>query len=128
MNEISSKMKILVTYASAYDMPAEAGRDAMKGCIVQYFFFGENGEGLQMMEENNVDLPIGYQRNKVSMDYAMRAKIQIAPAIYDGTFKMVTGGDGKPVLKLVDVDFVRLFDFKLEPSKVAAVVEKATNK
>ncbi len=128
MTEISNKMKILIIYASVYDMPAEAGRDAMKGCIVQYFFFGENGEGLQMMEESNVDLPVGYQRNKVSMDYAMRAKIQIAPAIYDGTFKMVTGGDGKPVLKLVDVDFVRLFDFKLEPSKVAAVVEKATNK
>ena len=28
------------------------------------------------------------------------------PGIYDGTFEMTVGSDGKPVLKLVDVDFV----------------------
>lgn len=112
MNEISNRMRILVTFANTYDMPAEVGRDAMKGCTVQYFFLGESGAGMQPVQEWDVSLPVGYQRSKVSLDFAKRAKISVAPAIYDGTFEMVVGGDGKPVAKLVDVDYVEDFNVR----------------
>lgn len=112
--ELMNTAKILVTYAGVYDMPAEPGRDAMKGCTVQYFFLGEHGEEFSTRAEWDVSRPVGFQRAKVSLDYAKRAKIGFAPAIYEGRFVMTLGGDGKPVAKLVDLDFVAEFDFDLD--------------
>lgn len=112
MNEISNKMRILITFANTYDMPAEVGRDAMKGCSVHYFFIGNDGSALDPVTEWDVSRPVGYQRSKVSLDFAKRAKISVAPGIYDGTFEMVVGGDGKPVAKLVDVDYIEPFCIK----------------
>lgn len=120
MQEISNKMKILITYAKVYDMPAEPGRDAMKGCSVHYFFYGENGEALTPFTEWDMALEVGFQRNKVSLDYPIRAKIPTAPGVYWGDFRMVTGGDGKPVIKLTDVEFIEPLDIKGLLDKVAA--------
>lgn len=118
-NEISNRMKIVVMYAKLYDMPAEVGRDAMKGCTVHYFFLGDSGKALKPYS-NDVDKEVGYQRSKVSLDYAMRAKIPVAPAIYDGVFEMTVGGDGKPVMKLVDLDYVENFDVSAMMAALAA--------
>lgn len=90
----------------------------MKGCSVHYFFFGERGEAFHPVQDLNIDEPVGYQRNKVSMDYSMRAKIPCAPGIYEGDFRMHTGGDGKSVLKLYDVKF-------LEPLNIKELFDKA---
>lgn len=108
--ELTSKAKILVLFANAYDMQDERGR-ALTGCSVHYLFWGENGEPLMSRTEFNPAKPVGIQRSKCSMDYALREKLVVAPGIYEGTFKTVTGGDGKPVLKLVDVAFVSFVDF-----------------
>lgn len=108
--ELTSKANILVFFANAYDMQDDRGR-AMSGCTVHYFFWGENGEPLLAnVTEFNVNKPVGIQRSKVSMDYELREKLVVAPGIYEGTFKTVTGGDGKPVLKLVDVAFKSFVD------------------
>lgn len=125
MNEISNKMIILLTYAAVYDMPAEPGRDAMKGCTVNYFFLGETGRAFAPVHERSVDKPVGFQRNKVSMDYSIKAKIPCAPGIYEGTFGMTTGGDGKPILKLMDVDFIAEFNVMDYLSDRFEVVEDA---
>ena len=109
-NEINNRMRILIYFANTYDMPAEPGRDAMKGCSVHYFFVGNDGMAFKPVEDWNIDAPVGYQRGKVAMDYSMRAKIPVAPGIYDGDFAMAVGGDGKPVMKLVDVRLVAPFD------------------
>ncbi len=108
--ELTSKAKILVLFANAYDMQDERGR-ALTGCSVHYLFWGENGEPLMSRTEFNPSKPVGIQRSKCSMDVALREKLVVAPGIYEGTFKTVTGGDGKPVLKLVDVAFVSFVDF-----------------
>lgn len=123
-NEISNKMRIVVMYASVYDMPAEAGRDAMKGCTVNYYFLGNEGKAL-IPYSNDLDKEIGYQRSKVSLDYAMRAKIPVAPAIYDGYFEMTVNGQGKSVVKLVDLEYVENFDVSAMLVAMSAAGSKA---
>lgn len=107
---LTNKAKILVFFANAYDMQDDRGR-AMNGCSVHYFFWGENGEALISQSEFNPTKSVGYQRAKCSMDYVLREKLVVAPAIYEGTFVMETGGDGKPVNKLKDVAFICHVDF-----------------
>lgn len=111
--EMTSKTKILVMYAKEYDMPPENGKDRTTGCTVNYYFFGENGEALKSQIAPSG--AVGYQRGKVSLEYADRAKIYEVPAIYEGTFVMTIGSDGKPVSRLVDVKYVCPFSFAPAP-------------
>ncbi len=86
--------KILVVFANQYEM------DDVKGTSVHYFFLNEKG---QIEVQHGTEGAIGQQRAKVSLAYADREKISRVPAVYDGTFVMSTGSDGKPVLKLCDL-------------------------
>ena len=115
MGDLTSKAKIIITYAKTYDMPSENGREARRGTTVHYFFYGENGSGFKAVTSDKVNDPVGYQRAKVSLDYEKRSKIPTAPGVYDGTFEMKLGADGKPVLNLVDVDY--LFPLELAVKK-----------
>lgn len=110
-SELASKAKILVLFANAYDMTDDRGR-AMSGCSVHYLFWGEGGEQLLGQSEWDPSKPVGVQRAKCSMDKELRQKMPIAPAIYEGTFSMTVGGDGKPVLKLVDIAYVANVEMK----------------
>ena len=105
MNELTQKAKILVLFANTYDMSNERGQ-AMSGCTVHYMFWGQFGEKLYSVAEFNPQKPVGTQRAKCSMDIGLREKLVVAPAIYEGTFVTTVGGDGKPVLKLVDVAYL----------------------
>lgn len=107
--ELTSKAKIVVLFANAYDMQDDRGR-SMTGCSVHYFFWGENGEALWSQTEFNPAKPVGIQRAKCSMDFDLREKLVVAPGLYEGLFVTTTGGDGKPVLKLRDVAFVSHID------------------
>ena len=109
INEVGNVMRILVVFANAYDMPAEGTKPASKGCTVRYFFLGTDGSGLKPYSDA-LDAPVGYQPGKVSLDYDKRAKIPFAPAVYDGEFEMNVGADGKPVMKLKDLEYVSPFD------------------
>lgn len=128
---LGNKTKILVTFANIYDMPAEVGRDSMKGCSVEYYFYGEAGEALAPTISEDMTQPQGYRRSKVSMNYEKRAEIPVCPCICEGTFTMVTGSDGKPVMKLVDIEYVEPFDIaelvriKDETAKKTAEAPKA---
>lgn len=106
-----SKAKILILFANAYDMLDER-KSQVTGCSVRYLFWGENGERLLEQSEWNPDKPVGIQPAKCSIDYDLRVKIPIAPALYEGDFEMTVGGDGKPVLRLRDVAFISNVDFK----------------
>lgn len=99
----TNKAKILVLFANCYDMVADGRQVA--GCSVHYLFWGEQGEALLEQSEYDVSKSVGVQRAKVSMDSAMRVRVPIAPAIYEGTFETRVGGDGKPVLRLVDIAY-----------------------
>lgn len=110
MYELTSEATILVLFANAYEMLDEQKRP-LSGCSVHYLFWGEDGEALLPQSEWDPSKPVGYQRAKVSMDKELRVKMPIAPALYRGSFKQVVGGDGKPVLKLVDVAYLSNVEF-----------------
>lgn len=110
--DFTSKTKILVLYASTYEIEDESSKDVNRGCTVHYMFFGENGEQFLTHSEYDVTKPVGMQRAKCSVDYDIRKKLVLAPAIYEGEFEMKIGSDGKPILKLVDVAYVSNVEIK----------------
>ena len=72
--------------------------------VVEYYFFGENGEQLAPVADASGDL--GIRRSKASLDISMKEKLMFVPGIYRGEFEMAVGSDGKPMLKLLDIDYV----------------------
>lgn len=110
-NEISTKAKILILFANAYQMTDDSGRH-MQGCTVHYLFWGENGERMLTQSVWDPNKPVGLQRAKCSIEMQLREKIPVAPAIYEGDFFMTVGGDGKPVMKLRDVAYICNVEFK----------------
>ncbi len=111
MNELTSKATIMVLFANTYEMTNERGQ-AMSGCTVHYMFWGQYGEKMHSVTEFNPQKPVGVQRAKCSMDIELREKLVVAPALYEGTFVTTVGGDGKPVLKLVDVAYLSHVDMQ----------------
>lgn len=98
------KFKILLMYSGEINIEATKDRDGVHGLSVEYYFYGSNGEMLQ--PRISVDGISGTRRGKVFMSPELVNKVSYIPGIYDGTFEMTVGSDGKPVLKLVDIDFV----------------------
>ncbi len=114
MEGITSKAKIVILYAATYSMLNEK-QENMKGCTVHYMFWGENGEKIAHQSEWDVNKAVGIQRAKCSVDYDLRVKMPIAPALYEGSFEMTVGGDGKPVLRLRDVAYISNLEIKEKP-------------
>lgn len=109
--ELTTKTKILVLYASTYDMVSEKG-EQLKGCSIQYLMWGEHGEALREQSEWNINEPVGYQRAKCSADFDLRTKMPIAPAIYEATFAMVTKGSGKNENVIRDIAYYSNVEMK----------------
>ena len=108
---LTSKAKIMILFANQYDMKDDSG-NKVTGCSVHYLFWGENGEALASEAEFDPTKPVGVQRAKCSLDPMFRNKIVVAPGLYEGTFEMVTGSDGKPVNRLRDVAFISHVEIK----------------
>ena len=99
-----NKFKIFLFYSGLVDIKASEGRDSIEGVSMEFLFYGENGE--QVEPTISTDGVSGIRRGKSFLAADKVHKVQYVPGIYDGTFEMTVGSDGKPVLKLVDVDFV----------------------
>lgn len=119
MEGITSRAKIVIFFANTYNMLNER-QEQLKGCTVHYMFWGEDGEKLMEQSEWDVGKPVGVQRAKCSIDYDLRVKIPIAPALYEGEFMMAVGGDGKPVLKLLDVAYVS--NISIQPKVIPGIM------
>lgn len=102
---MTTKLPILVTFANAVDSKGDDGKPIV-GCTVNYFFLGEDNDGMNTRSEWDISKPVGQQRGKSWSDYDLREKIPLAPAVYEGTFSMKVGSDGKPVLTLIDVAYI----------------------
>lgn len=105
--DFTTKTDILVFFANAIDTVGEDGSQ-IKGCTIHYVFM--NTLSSRSIVED-VRKPVGMQRGKSWMDYEMRSKVRIAPAVYEGTFEMAVGSDGKPSLKLVDIAYKSNVEF-----------------
>lgn len=98
------KFKVLLMYSGEIDIEATKEREGVHGVSVEYYFYGNNGELVQpKISAHGIS---GTRRGKVFMTPEIINKVSYIPGIYDGTFQMSVGSDGKPVLKLVDIDFV----------------------
>lgn len=99
--DFKNKSDILVFFANAIDTVGEDG-SKIRGCTIHYVFLNTM---LSAQSEYDITKPVGMQRGKSWVDYNMRDKVRIAPAVYEGTFEMAVGSDGKPSLKLVDIAY-----------------------
>lgn len=108
---LTSKAKIVILFANQYDMKDESG-NKLTGCSVHYLFWGEDGEAVASESEFDPTKPVGVERAKCSVESVLRNKIVVAPGLYEGTFEMTTGSDGKPVNRLRDVAFISHLEIK----------------
>lgn len=112
---MNSFMRILLMYANEYDIKDESGR-SVRGCTINYYFYGEDGSALQTQAQKVGS--VGYQAlAKCSLNYGARDHILRVPAIYDASFEMSVGSDGKPILKAVDLNYVQDVNFVPVPVK-----------
>lgn len=104
--------KILVTYGNVYDIDQEDG-SKIRGTSLQYFFLGEELTEFNS-KQTEFGKPAGKQRAKASVDYnVFNDKISYVPAIYDAQLEMNIGADGRPVIKVTDVEFFSKVELKL---------------
>lgn len=97
----TSKTDILIFFANAMDTTGEDG-SRIYGCTIHFVFLNSLNFA---QSEYDITKNIGMQRGKGWLDYNMRDKVRIAPAIYEGTFEMHVDSKGKSMLRLVDVAY-----------------------
>lgn len=91
---------IVLLYANQYDMTDEQTGERTRGTSLSYYF----NTGFEPI--HNSDGSKGLRPAKSSSDWMLMTKINAAPALYKATFEMSIGSTMKPVLKIVDLDFV----------------------
>lgn len=106
---------VLLMFSKPYQIQNEQTKVIEnEGVSVEYYFFGKNGERLAPVADDSGDL--GIRRSKASLDISLKEKLMFVPGIYDGQFEMGVGADGKPVLKLLDIDYIGKCNISLEPA------------
>lgn len=99
-------IKALVTYAKFYHV-AEGGV-TNEGYTINYLM-SDNFSPC----ENSKDGSLGYKFSKSSIAKDREHKLVAVPGYYNLKCEMGVGSDGKPVLKPVDLDLIKLCDLKL---------------
>lgn len=99
-------MNVLVNFVNEYEID-----NGTRGVSVQYMFLDDNDS---LPVSINLVGASGSRCAKVSLPFESRQKFKEVPAIYKGSFEMSVGADGKPILKLVDADFVGSISVKAD--------------
>ena len=94
------KMQIILLYAAAYSIADESTGQIKEGITCNYYF----NTNLDAIDNTNGSW--GTRPAKGSIDVQLMKKIVKAPALYDAEFEMNVGSDGKPVLKIRDLDYI----------------------
>lgn len=119
------KLKVVIMFANPYEMTDETTHEVRRGLTVEYYIYGNDGDALKPAADAGSGA-LGIRRSKCSMDAAMREKLMFVPGIYDGQFEMNVGSDGKPTLKLVDIDYIGKCNISLDATKDDAGATGAT--
>lgn len=124
---LMDNMNVVIMFANPYRMEAEGTHEIREGLTVEYYVFGKNGEALKPVADAG-NGALGIRRSKCSMDSSMKEKLMYVPGVYDGQFEMTVGSDGKPTLKLIDIDFIDKCRISLESGTAPDAPEDDTRK
>jgi len=102
------KEKIVVLFANPYSVRDEGDGHVSEGISCSYIM----GDSLESVMSPNGAL--GQRPAKGSLKRDLWEKFCSAPGLYEGSFDMNIGSDGKPMLKLVDVDFLSLVSLSVK--------------
>lgn len=94
------QMEIILLYAGQYEIVDEKTGVVNRGITCSYYF------NTVLSAEDNTNGTKGTCPAKGTLDFLLMSKIVKAPALYNATFDMSIGSDMKPVLKIVDLDFI----------------------
>ncbi len=92
--------EIILLYANQYLITDENTGERTSGTSINYYF----STGFDPIDNN--DGSKGQRPAKSNSDYQIMKKISAAPALYKATFEMTIGSNMKPVLKILDLDYI----------------------
>lgn len=98
MTNFETKTKIVLLYASKYAMPGDNG--TTNSGVSTAYLYGDN-----LAPTMSPDGSLGQRPAKASLPIGCWENVKQVPGIYDGTFTMAISKDGKPTLKLVDLQY-----------------------
>lgn len=105
---------IIVLYAGQYDMVDKATGQRSSGTSISYYL------NTDLEQLDNTDGTKGMRPAKGSSDFNLMSKIPKAPGLYHAKMTMKVGGDGKPVLSIVDLQYLTDVKIVLGEMKPAA--------
>lgn len=111
--EFGQSYNVVVMYGKPYELKDDETKEVRRGLTVEYYFFGENGEALKSVADANAGT-LGIRRSKCSLSAELQEKLVYVPGVYKGQFIMDVNADGKPSLKLTDIDFIGKCNITLE--------------
>ncbi|MEY8394609.1 hypothetical protein AALB64_07260 [Lachnospiraceae bacterium 45-P1] len=94
------ELQIILLYAGQYQITDETTGEIKQGVTCNFYF------NTDLRAEDNKNGSKGTRPAKGSIDFQLMKKIKSAPALYNAKFEMSIGSDGKPVLKILDLDYV----------------------
>lgn len=107
------EMQIILLYAGQYQIVDESSGEVKQGVTCNYYF------NTDLRAEDNKNGSKGTRPAKGSIDFELMKKIKSAPALYNAKFEMNIGSDGKPVLRILDLDYVSDIFIGPAPNKAA---------
>lgn len=110
------KQQIILLYAGQYQILEEKTGEIKSGVTMNYYF------NVDLVAEDNTNGTKGTRPAKSSADYDLMNKVVKAPGLYDAEFSMNIGSDGKPVLKICDLDFIS--EIVMQPVTLPAASDK----
>lgn len=121
--------KVVIMFSRPYEMTNEDTGEIRRGITVEYYFFGDQGQFLQAeVGADPAAGQLGLKRSKCSLPYECASKLLYVPGVYDGQFSLNVDKDGKPSLRLEDVDFVGKCRIALEDTSKQDAATPAESK
>ena len=109
--------KIVVLYAGQYAVVDDKTHEKKEGVSIAYLY-GDNLDAVTHPGGSK-----GQRPAKASFAPGMWDKFTSVPGVYDGIFEPAIGSDGKPVLRLVGVEFLSLVSLTPVKPSVKAKAE-----
>ncbi len=123
--DLTNKTKVVIFYARPYSMILEDTGEKLEGLSLEYYFFGENGEMMKPVFDDEADV-LGIRRSKATLPLAAKDKLSFVPGVYEGTFVMNVDKDGKVGLRMTDFDYCGKFIGSLETAADVAKQDPAS--